>query len=219
MKKIFLAAIVALGTTTIMNNLPNQQLQASAKAYDMKPSFAKTLKKGTLPRAVGKIGMTYGALKVKAPYGEEIWPMTIYGIPIYSTPNQTNTKNNAAKEDSYGFYNSKFYNKYFEYKVYDENIELTGKPKKFKLSNNEKIDYIDRRYNYVISEKSIRKYFGKELKVKDRFGEIIKDTDIYKAGNYYICIYSDTYQKPFTDVIVATKPAMLKHFTYKKIYN
>lgn len=65
MKKLVLAATIAVSLTTICSNFNDQQIKASAKSYDMKSSFAQALKKGTLPKAKGKVGETFGSLHKK----------------------------------------------------------------------------------------------------------------------------------------------------------
>lgn len=67
MKKLLLATAIALGTSTVSGMVSTTQIEASAKSYDMKSSFAETLKKGGLPRTKGKIGMTYKTLKKVVP--------------------------------------------------------------------------------------------------------------------------------------------------------
>lgn len=64
MKKL-LATVLALGTLTFLAPLSGQQIEANAKAYDMKPSFAQAIKNGTLPSAKGYIGISYKGLKSK----------------------------------------------------------------------------------------------------------------------------------------------------------
>ncbi|MBM7701094.1 hypothetical protein [Kurthia huakuii] len=66
MKKLLLSAALAVGVSTAMTLLPSQQLEASAKSYDMKSSFAQALKKGTLPNSKGKVGETFSSLHKKA---------------------------------------------------------------------------------------------------------------------------------------------------------
>lgn len=71
MKKLLLAAAIALGTSTVSGMVSTTQIEASAKSHDMTPSFAKALKKGELPKTKGKIGMTYKTLKKVVPKKKE----------------------------------------------------------------------------------------------------------------------------------------------------
>ena len=208
MKKILLAASIALATNTVVADLSMQKIEAQAKAANLSANFVKSLKDGTLPRAKGKIGITYANLKSKVPTGDESWPDTIYGLPSYITVNKTNTKNQAQKYDIYGFYNAKLYD---EYGMYSDYFTSTN------LSHKEKVDFIFRSYNYKLSKQSIEKNFGKQYKVKDGHGNVRKDTGIYKAGKYYLYVYSDKYDD-YSEVAISTKGALLKYFNYKKIY-
>lgn len=67
MKKILLATSIIFGAGAISGMIAAPQIEASAKSYDMKPSFAQSLKKGELPNTKGKIGMTYKQLKKVVP--------------------------------------------------------------------------------------------------------------------------------------------------------
>lgn len=69
MKKLLLAAAIVVGASATVTPLLTQQIEASAKTYDMSPAFAKALKKGTMPRLNGKVGMKYKTLKQKEPKG------------------------------------------------------------------------------------------------------------------------------------------------------
>lgn len=89
MKKLWLAATIALSASATFVTSPSTVHTASAKAYDMKPTFAKDLRNGTMPRLHGKVGMTYSTLKKKEKgyaFPSDMWN-------LYQTPN----------EDLYGF--------------------------------------------------------------------------------------------------------------------
>lgn len=66
MKKLLLASALVLGLSTSATAFQPPQIEAQAKEYAMKSSFAASLKKGTMPYAKGKLGMSYRTLKQKA---------------------------------------------------------------------------------------------------------------------------------------------------------
>lgn len=66
MKKILLATVLAFSATTGISSLVAQNIEASAKTHAIKSSLVKNLKKGTLPKASGKIGDTYTSVHKKA---------------------------------------------------------------------------------------------------------------------------------------------------------
>ena len=70
MKKLWLAATIAMSGSVIVNPIVGQQIEASAKSYDMSANFAKDLRHGTMPRLNGKVGMTYKTVKKKEPKGK-----------------------------------------------------------------------------------------------------------------------------------------------------
>lgn len=94
MKKLLLATAIILGASTAISSVSGQHLEASAKSYDMSPTFAKDLKNGTMPRLKGKVGMTYKTLK-KREKGHA-FPSDLFNF--YQTNNQ----------DLYGFNVSKY---------------------------------------------------------------------------------------------------------------
>lgn len=54
MKKLLLAASIALATNTVFADLSMQKVEAQAKAANLSANFVKSLKGGTLPRAKGE---------------------------------------------------------------------------------------------------------------------------------------------------------------------
>lgn len=77
MKKLLLAAAIAVGASTVSLSLHEQQIEAQAKDAELSANFVKSLKKGTLPRAKGKVGMTYSAFlkkgpKIQSKYGKQV---------------------------------------------------------------------------------------------------------------------------------------------------
>lgn len=177
MKKIILAATLVFGGSQFTNFVPELSLDASAKAYEMKTSFAKDLKAGTMPYAKGFVGMTYKKLKTKA----KIQKIDSYNGQIYYSHER-------AKDD------------------WDNYIF-----KKTNFSSNSKIISIERSYDYIISQKSVEKYFGKPYKKQDFGGGFIRA--MYKNGKYYIIVapYSED-GITATYVTIGTKKAVLKRW-------
>lgn len=64
MKKLLLAISIALGGTAATSIVPNLTLDAEATSTT---TFVKAMKKGTLPGAKGRVGMTYKQVKKKSP--------------------------------------------------------------------------------------------------------------------------------------------------------
>lgn len=72
MKKWIVSAAIVFGLSAVSAEvIPNGSVEAQAKSYNMSEKFAKNLRKGTLPRTSGKIGMTYKTL-IKKEKGKAI---------------------------------------------------------------------------------------------------------------------------------------------------
>lgn len=165
MKKLLLASAIALSISAGIITLSNMQIEANAKVdkngydwYEMKPNFASSLKKGTMPYAKGKVGMTYDVLSKKAPMDH----IDFYNGFVYYSHER-------AKND------------------FDEYIFT-----KSSFNSKSKVKMIHRSYDYLITEKSIRKYFGKPVKTMNFGGEFGRY--MYKSGKYYmnVTIYSES---------------------------
>lgn len=82
------------------------------------------------------------------------------------------------------------------------------------VMSNSKVTMIERNYGYLISDASIKKYLGKELKYYNVKYSIDKNrTKFYKAGKYYVYVYkfssiSDTY----TTITIGTKNAISSYY-------
>ncbi|WP_010291193.1 hypothetical protein [Kurthia massiliensis] len=159
MKKVLLGMLVSLLILSAFDSL-----QVQAKEYEMKPTFANNLKKGTLPGAQGKVGSLKKNLKLKNREGYWIDPVL---------------KKYTLSEDTYAFRSSK-------------------------------VVSIDRTYSYLISNASIRKYFGKELNwygTSESFGRL--HWSFYKAGKYYIGVYKFSSSSDiYTTIVVGNKKAI-----------
>jgi len=164
LKKILLAASVVLVGSTVAP-ATSSPIEAEAKVdkygdtwYDMKPNFATSLKKGTMPYAKGKIGMTYKELSKKAP-----------------------------KDNMYFFNGLVYYSHEREKQDFDDYIFEKGN-----FNSKSKVKMMHRSYNYLISEKSIRTYFGKPIKKKSLGGNYGRY--MYKSRRYYmnVTIYSES---------------------------
>lgn len=173
MKKLLLAAAIAVGGTTVVSELSGQTVEAQAKEKTMSKSFANQLKKGTLPDAKGKVNMKFSTLEKKYkrnPNGSgragEFWSYDV----------EMNYKGVLA--ESYAFY-------------YTDTTE------------NSKVAKIMRTYDYLISEKSVQKHFGKPIK-KNIYGSI------YKVGKYYMLFSTHTTFSIDTDIEIGTKKAIVK---------
>lgn len=185
MKKILLAVSIAVGITIVGSSISQQHLEASAKSYDMSPTFAKALKNGTMPRLKGKVGMTYKILKQKEPKGH---------VFISDRFNFYELNNQSQSRDLYAF---------------DPND---------RISSSDKVTAILRSYNYLISSKSVEKYFGKPYKAIGYDGKV-ENSYVYKSkdSKYYILVFPDKRDNN-TDVYVGKKAAILDTMLYQKIY-
>lgn len=65
MKKLLLAASFIFGGSTFLSFVPDHSLQAEAKQKPLTKTIVKSLKKGTLPKAKGKIGSLRKNVKIK----------------------------------------------------------------------------------------------------------------------------------------------------------
>lgn len=198
MKKWVLAFGITFGMSIGAVTLPTAHVEAQAKEYDMKPNLVNALKKGTLPWANGKVGMTYKALKkVEKNEKEHI------GDPYYYVTSKK-------YDDRYAFW--------MDYRKW----EKVGF-KSYKPYPTDKVSYIERQYDYLISKKSVEKYFGKPYKgiPYEPTGKKQKwvTTGIYKAGKYYLSFtpYNDQYNK-ITMITVGDKNSVMLIEGVKKIY-
>ena len=194
MKKLLLASAIAFGISSAVVALPVAQIEAKAKEYDMKPNLANALKNGTLPWANGKVGMTYKTLKKLETVEQEYVAETHYYV------------NSKKYDDRYAFW--------MNYKKWEKNGFQSYKP-----NATDKISYIERQYDYLISKKSVEKYFGKPYKgiPYEPTGKKQKwvTTGIYKVGKYYL---SFTPYKKITMITVGDKDSVMLIEGVKKIY-
>lgn len=65
MKKLLLAIVLVFSGLTLSNVFPETSLQAAAKEKPLTKTIVKSLKKGTLPQAKGKVGSKKKNLKIK----------------------------------------------------------------------------------------------------------------------------------------------------------
>lgn len=183
MKKLLLAAAIAVGGTTISTSFTGQPIEASAKSYDMSPAFAKDLRNGTMPRLKGKVGMTYKTLKKKEAKG-------------------------------FGFISDRF--NFYELKDHSQSRDLYVFYPNDGMYSSDKVIGIFRHYDYLISSKSVKKYFGKPYKAIYDDGKS-GNSHVYKAGKYYVLVFPDK-RSNSTEVSVGTKYAIMNNMLYQKIY-
>ena len=129
MKKLLLVTALTVGASAAFTSLPAQQIEASAKAYDMKSSFAKELKNGTMPYLKGKVGMTYSKLKKKERGFES--PSDLFNF--YQTPNQ----------DLYGF---EIKNAHSEKIVGNQKVQIISRMYDYKISESSVKKYFGKSY-------------------------------------------------------------------------
>ena len=91
----------------------------------------------------------------------------------------------------------------------------------YKWNDGPQVDSIARDYTYVISEKSLRKYFGKPYKGINWDGKKVKNSHIYKAGKYYVFFSERNYmgsKNNISWICVGMKESAIFYSSVRKIY-
>ncbi|WP_010291217.1 hypothetical protein [Kurthia massiliensis] len=95
MKKLLIAASLALGISATSSFSSSVALTAHAEeAANLSPRFVKALKNGTIPRAKGKVGMTYKTFTKKGPIIKDKYGNSLREFSV---------KNSLTDEDGYSF--------------------------------------------------------------------------------------------------------------------
>lgn len=82
------------------------------------------------------------------------------------------------------------------------------------ITSNSKVTIIERSYGYLISNASIRKYLGKELKWSGSMSSFDRSrTSFYKAGKYYLYVYKfSSTSDIYTTIATGTKNAICEYY-------
>lgn len=88
----------------------------------------------------------------------------------------------------------------------------------YKWNNSYKVDAVTRSYTYTISEKSVRKYFGKPYKGIDWNGKRVANSHVYKAGKYYMFFSESSSYSKNSWIVVGKKVSAVYYSPVQKIY-
>lgn len=163
---------------------------AEAKPYSLENEFVKNLKKGTLPNAVGAVGLPFHK--------------------IYDLTDNIREVGMVEELVKFQIINDQLIGKQID----PHDIYFFTEPVN---NRNATVQSIERTYYYSFSRASVIKKLGPSYKAKDYHGNTINKTPVFKVGQYY-AIISIRPNEPFTHVVIGTKRGILEKTNYQKIY-